>query len=217
MKIVLFIPIKLNNQRLSGKNTMPLNGKPLCNYIFDTVKDISCIDEKYVYCSNEEIISYIPDGIKFLKRNSCLDKDETLGEEIYDAFIKQVDADLYILVHTTSPFLKADTLRNAILQISDNCFDSALSVEKSQTFAWYDNQPLNYLLDKIPRTQDIQPVFVETSAFYMFKKEVWINLHQRVGIKPYFAVTDKIESVDIDDATDFAFASVVADYLAKKK
>ena len=34
-KIVSFIPIKLNNQRLPGKNLMDLEGKPLCNYLFD--------------------------------------------------------------------------------------------------------------------------------------------------------------------------------------
>ncbi|GHT75579.1 hypothetical protein FACS189456_7350 [Bacteroidia bacterium] len=216
MKIVLFIPIKLNNQRLPGKNTILLNGKPLCNYIFDTVKNLDCVDEKYVYCSNEEIIPYIPAEMKFLKRDVRLDRDETLGEEIYDAFIKQVDADLYILVHTTSPFLKATTIENAVSQIQNNDFDSALSVKKIQTFVWYDNQPLNYSLCKIPRTQDINPVVVETSAFYVFKKEVWTNLHQRIGKKPYFAIIDNIESVDIDNREDFEFAEIITELYNKK-
>lgn len=46
-KIVSFIPIKLNNQRLPGKNLMLLNGRPLCDYIFDTIGKIDIIDEKY--------------------------------------------------------------------------------------------------------------------------------------------------------------------------
>ena len=46
MKIVSFIPIKLNNQRLPGKNTMELDGKPLCDYLFKTISDIDMIDEK---------------------------------------------------------------------------------------------------------------------------------------------------------------------------
>ena len=48
MKVVSFIPIKLNNQRLPGKNLMDLNGKPMCDYIFQTVKQVRNIDEKYV-------------------------------------------------------------------------------------------------------------------------------------------------------------------------
>ena len=59
MKVVSFIPIKLNNQRLPGKNTMMLNGRPTCDYIFKTISEVDSIDEKYVYCSDETIKSYI--------------------------------------------------------------------------------------------------------------------------------------------------------------
>ena len=55
MLCVSFIPIKLNNQRLPGKNLLPLGDKAMCSYIFDTVKQIDEIDEKYVYCSDESI------------------------------------------------------------------------------------------------------------------------------------------------------------------
>ena len=55
MKVVSFIPIKLNNQRLPGKNLLPLDGKPMCEYIFDTIKNVKGIDEKYVYCSDRKI------------------------------------------------------------------------------------------------------------------------------------------------------------------
>lgn len=48
-KIVSFIPIKLNNQRLPGKNLMDLEGKPLCNYLFDTINQVDTIQKKYVY------------------------------------------------------------------------------------------------------------------------------------------------------------------------
>ena len=70
MKIALFIPIKLNNQRLPGKNTMLLNGRPLCDYLFKTVSEIDEITEKYVYCSDESIKSYMPEQMTFLKRDA---------------------------------------------------------------------------------------------------------------------------------------------------
>ena len=69
MKVVLFIPIKLNNQRLPGKNLMDLNGKPMCDYIFQTVKQVSNIDEKYVYCSDEKIQNYI---VRELRRGATI-------------------------------------------------------------------------------------------------------------------------------------------------
>ena len=54
-KVVSFIPIKLNNQRLPGKNLMDLAGRPLCDYIFHTISQVDTIAEKYVYCSDERI------------------------------------------------------------------------------------------------------------------------------------------------------------------
>ena len=53
MKVALFIPIKLNNQRLPGKNIMDLAGRPVCDYLFQTVSQLKEIDERYVYCSDE--------------------------------------------------------------------------------------------------------------------------------------------------------------------
>ncbi|GHU77474.1 N-acylneuraminate cytidylyltransferase [Spirochaetia bacterium] len=206
MKVVAFVPIRLNSKRILGKNLKLLGGKPLLSYVLETLTKINKINEVYVYCSSEEIIPYLPCGVRFLKRSTSLDSDDTLGQEIYDAFTSTVYADLYILVHTTSPFIKHITIENALTHILEYGYDSAFSAEKIQTFTWYDGKPLNYDLKMIPRTQDIQPVFVETSAFYMFKHDVWCREKQRIGHNPYIQIVDKIEGIDIDYPDDFYFA-----------
>lgn len=114
MKIVSFIPIKLNNQRLPGKNTMLLNGRPLCDYIFETISNVEGIDEKYVYCSDEKITPYIAPyeekGLRFLKRDSYLDGFQVKGLEIIDYFVRDVDADIYVLTHVTQSFTKSRSI-----------------------------------------------------------------------------------------------------------
>ncbi|MBO7239929.1 MAG: acylneuraminate cytidylyltransferase family protein [Bacteroidaceae bacterium] len=209
MKVVAFVPIRLNSKRVVGKNLKMLGDKPLLQYILDTLKETPSIDEVYVYCSQEDICPLLPKGVKFLKRNELLDRDETLGQEIYDAFTKEVDADIYVLAHTTSPFIKAPTIDNAVRQVIDRNYDSAFSAQKVQTFSWYKGHPLNYNLKEIPRTQTIEPVYFETSAFYVFRKEVWTEAHQRIGEKPYMAIVDPIEGIDIDNPEDFEFATRV--------
>ena len=209
MKVVAFVPIRLNSKRVVGKNLKMLGDKPLLQYILDTLKETPSIDEVYVYCSQEDICPLLPKGVKFLKRNELLDRDETLGQEIYDAFTKEVDADIYVLAHTTSPFIKAPTIDNAVRQVIDRNYDSAFSAQKVQTFSWYKGHPLNYNLKEIPRTQTIEPVYFETSAFYVFRKEVWTEAHQRIGAKPYMAIVDPIEGIDIDNPEDFEFATRV--------
>jgi CMP-N-acetylneuraminic acid synthetase len=209
MKVVAFVPIRLNSKRVVGKNLKMLGDKPLLQYILDTLASTSSVDEVYVYCSQEEIKPMLPAGVKFLKRDEWLDRDETLGQEIYDAFTKEVDADVYILAHTTSPFIKAETIENAVKQVTEGGHDSAFSAQKVQTFAWYKGATLNYNLKEIPRTQTIEPVYFETSAFYIFRKEVWTVAHQRIGEKPYMAIVDPIEGIDIDNPEDFEFAEKV--------
>ena len=67
--------MKLNNERLPGKNTKSFtNGKPLCQYILNTLLKVEGIDQIYVYCSDPSIMLYLPKGIKFLKRDPALDQ-----------------------------------------------------------------------------------------------------------------------------------------------
>lgn len=209
MKVVAFVPVRLNSKRVVGKNLKQLGGKPLMCYILETLAKVKSIDEVYLYCSNEDVKDYLPKGIKFLKRPECLDRDETLGKEIYEEFTKTVDADVYILAHTTSPFIKQGTIEHALNKILNGGYDSAFSAEKIQTFAWYDNKPLNYDLKDIPRTQTIEPVYIETSAFFMFKRDIWKIHKQRIGFNPYMAIVDKIEGVDIDWPEDFDMAEKI--------
>ena len=215
MKTVAFVPIRLNSKRVVGKNLKMLGEKPLMCYILDTLANIKKIDEVYVYCSQESIKEYLPEGVKFLKRPEYLDRDETLGKEIYEEFTKTIDADIYILAHTTSPFMKQETVENALDKIVNDGYDSAFSCEKIQTFTWYDGKPLNYDLKEIPRTQTIEPIYVETSAFFMFKRDIWKVHKQRIGFKPYMAQVDKSEGVEIDWPEDFDFAEKILETYKK--
>jgi len=216
MKVVSFIPIKLNNQRLPGKNTKLLNGKPTCNYIFDTINAVESIDEKYVYCSDERIEEYIPEGITFLKRDTYLDGFQIKGLEIIDYFVKDIDADIYVLTHVTQPFTKSESIQKALEKVISGEYDSAFSAVVLQDYMWKDGKSFNYDMKNIVRTQELEPIYMETGAFFIFRKEVFTELRQRIGNKPYIYEIDQFEAVDIDTAEDFEFAKVVATYLDGK-
>ena len=210
MKVVALVPIKLNSQRLPHKNILDLGGKPLCYHMTSNLVNVKGIDEAYVYCSDESIKEYLPEKIKFKKRDPYLDGDLVKGQEIYERFINDVNADIYVLAHATAPFIKQETIQNALDKVLSEEYDSALSVKRVQTFTWYKGKTLNYDLEDIPRTQDIEPIFYETSAFYIFRKEVFTEMgKRRIGNKPYFQEIDDIEAVDIDYPDDFKFAQAI--------
>jgi len=217
MKTALFIPIKLNNQRLPGKNLMDLNGKPLCNYIFETSSKIDLIDDKYVYCSDERIIPYIPSGIQFLKRDSYLDGGEVKGTEIIEHFLRDVKADIYVLTHVTQPFTLARSIEIALRKVISEGYDSAFSVVELQDYCWYQGKPLNYSMDNLVTTQNLEPVYMETGAFFIFKREVFESTGRRIGNNPYMHIVNQFEQIDIDTAEDFALAEAVASYLERKE
>ena len=213
MKTVAFATIRLNSKRVPQKNIKNLGGKPMCWYIINTLLNTKDIDDVYVYCSDPIIRKYIPSEAKFLQRDKWLDGDEIKAKDTYNAFISEVGADIYIAACTTAPFTKVNTIRKAVYQIKSGEYDSAFTVKRAQTFAWYQGKPLNYDLVNVPRTQDIEPVFIETSAFFAFQKKVWTHHNRRIGFTPYMCEVDDIEAIDIDTPDDFIFAENLAHML----
>ena len=114
---------------------------------------------------------------------------------------------------TTSPFTQKETIKNALSKVLYEGYDSAFTARRLQTFAWYEGKPVNYKLDDVPRTQDMEPVFIETSAFFIFKKELWVKYGRRIGFHPYIQEVGEIEAVDIDTMEDLKFARILADHI----
>ncbi|MBW9446429.1 hypothetical protein FHC48_22485 [Enterobacter sp. EC_50] len=89
-KTVAFVPLKLNNERLPGKNTKSFSdGVPLVSCILQTLKQVSNIDEIVVYCSDDAIINFLPEGIRFIKRSTSLDLATTKINEVLTSFAHQ--------------------------------------------------------------------------------------------------------------------------------
>ena len=169
-------------------------------------------------CSDETIKPYIVPyenkGLQFLKRDPYLDGFQVKGLEIIERFVKDVDADIYVLTHVTQPFTKSSSIENALKKVVSGEYDSAFSAVVLQDYMWMNGKPFNYDMKNIVRTQDLAPIYMETGAFFIFRKEVFTELGQRIGNKPYIYEIDQFEAVDIDTAEDFEFAKVVATYLA---
>lgn len=216
MKTVAIVPMKLNNRRLPQKNTKSFtNGEPLCHYILSTLLRVDGIDEVYVYCSNPSIQEFIPKGVKYLKRSENLDQDSTKMNEVLQSFARDVPSDVYVMTHTTAPFISVESITKGLEAVKTGGYDSAFAAKKLQDFLWKDGRPFNYSLDAIPRTQDLPPLYEETSGFYIYKSNVITDLNRRIGNNPFIVEVSEIESIDIDEPEDFKIADAVFNYLNK--
>lgn len=217
MRVVALVPMKLNNTRLPGKNTKKFtNGEPLCTYVLQTLKECENIDEIFVYCSNPQIKKYMPAGTQYICRSKLLDTNETKMNEVLMAFADEVKADIYVLTHATAPFISSQSIEKGLTAVLNEGYDSAFSVRKIQDFMWMNGRPMNYCLEDIPRTQDINPVYMETSGFYIYRENVIRDLGRRIGEKPYLVEVSEIESCDIDEEEDFLIADAIFNFRIKE-
>lgn len=209
MKTIAIMPIKLNNERLPGKNTMNLGGKPLLQHQLLAMRQTGLADEIYVYCSDEAVCSYLPEGIRFLKRPAKLDLPTSNFTQIFSTFSSTVPADIYVYVHATAPFITPQTMTECIQAVQSREYDSAFCAVKIQDFLWKDGEPLNFDAANVPRSQDLEPIYRETSGVYVFTKEVFEVYHRRIGKKPYIKEVSFKEAVDINNPEDFRLAEAM--------
>ncbi|MDR0919224.1 MAG: acylneuraminate cytidylyltransferase family protein [Oscillospiraceae bacterium] len=218
MKIVAFVPVKLNNERCPGKNTRQLGGIPLITRIFNTLQKVNGIDESYCFCSQEEVEQYLPSNIKRLERSEELDKSNTGILEVFKSFADKIDSDYYICAHATAPFISSESIQKGIDAVLSGEYDSAFSVTENREFLWQGIKPYlmpNYNPSDIPRTQDMTPFYIETCAFFIYKKEHILNLNKRVGNNPFLVSVSKFEAIDIDYPEDFLIAEAIEKVITK--
>lgn len=209
MKLVAIMPIKLNNERLPGKNTKLLGGRPLLQYELINLKKTGLLDEIYVYCSDPAVIPFLPEGIRFMQRPASLDLPTSNFTQIFEQFMQAVDADVYIYAHATAPFITVNTIKQCIQAVVSGTYDSAFCASKIQDYLWQDGQPMNFNAANVPRSQDLSPIYRETSGVYVFTKEVFQTLHRRIGIHPFVKEVSFKEAVDINNPEDFRLAEAL--------
>ncbi len=122
-----------------------------------------------------------------------------------------------MITHATQPFTKGASFENALHKVCYEGYDSAFSAVILQDYCWYKGKPLNYEIDNLVATQLLEPVYMETGAFFIFKKEVFLKKYRRIGDNPYMHIVDPFEAIDIDTIDDFALAEAAAQYISKHK
>jgi len=118
--------------------------------------------------------------------------------------------------HVTSPFTNESLYSKAIEDyfrvVGSNEYDSLLSVTLLRTHIWkQEGVPVNYdrKIEKWPRSQFVEPLMEVNSAIFINSRDNYLNLEDRIGVKPYFFEMDQIESLDIDYEDDFLLAESI--------
>lgn len=225
-KIVALVPMKANSERVKGKNFREFCGKPLFAWILDTLLEVEEIDQVIINTDARHILA--ENGLVDRDRVVIRDrKPEICGDLVSMNLViaddvENVEADMYLMTHTTNPLISPDTIRNAIKQFQEQSSkdeaDSLFTVDKIQTrFYREDCSPVNHDPDNLVRTQDLEPWFEENSNLYIFTRESFAKTNARIGKQPTMYESPPFESIDIDTPADWDLAVVAANYLMSQK
>jgi CMP-N-acetylneuraminic acid synthetase len=223
--IVALLPMKANSERVKGKNFREFCGKPLFQWILDTLLSVDAIDKIVINTDARSILA--ENGLLETDRIVIRDrKPEICGNHVSMNLVladdvDNIDADIYLMTHTTNPLMSPETIQNALAAFEEaeasGSADSLFTVDKVQTrFYRSDCSPVNHDPDNLLPTQHLEPWFEENSNLYLFTRDSFSQTQARIGKKPMMFESPAFESVDIDTPADWDFAVVAARYLLEK-
>jgi len=220
-KIAALVPMRHNSERVPGKNYRQFAGKPLYTHIIDSLLKCELITNIVVDTDSPIIMdgleSKYPDVIVIERPEHLRDGNIPMNDVLLNE-VKTIDADYYLQTHSTNPLLTSDTITRGIeyFLINQRYYDSLFSVTKIQTRLWDSlTRPINHNADILLKTQDLPPIYEENSCMYIFSKETLEMKHNRIGYRPLMYEIDCMESVDIDEESDFKIAELL--YLEREK
>ncbi len=209
MKTVAFTPSRLNSQRVPQKNISLLDGVPLVNYSLEIINQVDLIDDIVLFASEPSICNYIRKGIRYryLERPSTLDTQEAKVQDLINGFLKLNDADIIVMFHITSPFIKKDTIIDCVDKVKNLGYSSAFTAFEANEKCWFKGIPLNHSIEQV-NENGLKPVIVEHSL-YVFRRALFESTEQRIAGNPYIKIIDNIEGHDIDTPEDFKIAELI--------
>jgi len=218
-RIVAFVPMRHDSERVPGKNYRPIHGRPLFHYILEILLACPEINEVVVDTDSAVIMGGVREHfprVVLLERPIHLRAGTVSMNDVLLYDVGQCSADLYLQTHSTNPLLRPETVSRAIqsLRAAQPDYDSLFSVTRRQVRMWDEKgRGINHDPAVLLRTQDLPPFFEENSSLYLFTGETLKTRGTRIGEQPMMFETDPEESWDID--TEFEWA--IAEFLLARR
>jgi len=226
MKVVGMIPARMGSKRVPKKNIRLLNGRPLIDYILETVSKTDLFDEVFIN-SEDDLFKDLASayGFNFYKRPSKFSTDSATNDEFAEDFLKNIKCDLLIQMLPTSPFINTYEIESFIKKMLEEDLDTLISVDEKQIGCVYENEPINF--DKNapnPPSQTMESIKVYATALMGWKSKNFLENMKKLGCAyhggegniSYFPMKG-LATIDIDTEDDFILAESIISSLSNRK
>lgn len=211
-KVIAFIHAKGTSVRVPGKNIRELGDMPLfCHALFNAQK-CTWVDRVVIDSDDEHILNVGAElGATPLDRPRFLATNDATGDHLaYWQATNYPDSEVVVQVVPTSPFIKPESIGNAIRMLMDNAVNSVVGCRSEALYKWWNGQPDYIERGRIPNSFELEPTVYETTGLYVNRTKFVLAEHKRVdenNCMPY--LLSKIEAIDINTEEDFEFAEIV--------
>ena len=223
MKTLVIIPARGGSKGIPRKNIKPLNGKPLIYYSIDCARAI-CPDEDICISTDDaEIISVVEQyGLKVPFVRPAELASDTAGT--YEVLLHALDFyekqgrhyDAVVLLQNTSPFRKAEQVKEA-LELYNDKVDMVVSVKECAANPYYcvfeeDKDGFLHVCKgegNIFRRQDAPKVYEYNGAIYIMNAATLRTTHMHKMQKRVKYVMDDLSSFDLDTMWDWKMAEMM--------
>lgn len=217
------IPARGGSKGVLKKNIKNFCGDSLLIRAINCLKESKCFDKIIVTSDDSEIleIANISNVETYQRKNKLESEDNVMTDVPVLSFLKQISMnerpDFTFMIQCTAPFMTPKKYKNAVSTLLENPNSTVFAAEHAHQFLWEESErdpiswePINHPFDKRVGRQFIDKVQVnETGAFYGFSTESFIRSGFRFHDKAIPILTNKIESIDINDETDWKFAELI--------
>lgn len=211
MKIVAIVPARGTNTEIPNKNMRIFCGEPLFVYTLRKLLNCKLIDEVYLDSEDDKILDIGRSiGVTALKRDSKLSASNVDGNAILYAAAEKINADIYVQVLCTNPFIKIETIETGIELLKEsNNFDSFFLAKKDYSYSWENVTP-KYNISNIPNSTDLPYTISESMGIYIIKRKALQKTKRRIGDKPKIHFGSPAEFIRINNMDDLNFARTIA-------
>lgn len=228
MTTVAFIPARGGSKGVPGKNIKDFNGKPLIVHSIEQSLNTPEIDHVFVSTDDEKIANISKEaGAQVIMRPAEISGDTATSESAIQHGIDEIsriysDLATIVFLQATSPLRPKSGLTEAIEIYRNGKYDTLLSISPTHRFFWrVDGNTASAEYDFInrPRRQDMKPEdirYVENGSLYIFSKEHFENVGNRLGGRIGYVVFDEEYSYEIDSQVDFEILEKIAKNMRKQ-
>lgn len=215
MKIKALIAVRSGSERVANKNLRAFAGSNLLELKIKQIQKIKEFDGIVVNSNDDRMLEIAQSlGVEVVKRDQEFATSSVSMSDVYKNMAENTNADVIVYTNVTNPLVNSESYANGIKQFKEirGKFDSLNSAHLVKEFMFLDNKPINYDLERQPRSQDLPNIYALNFAFSIITREDMIKYKNVVGRSPYMYELTETEAVDIDTEFDFD----IAEFLYKK-